>query len=156
MWVHSREADGGLPKHGWSEIKPRGKQGGGWSEIITLLCFRENVRNVVPLVAPGIHINRREKDAESCVNDEPNLGKILGNAQTRSEVARVRIFEAAGKTILSSDKNRGHSILENQIGVRGFNIHQRIHVIVSNPGVDRGGARHLKSILNVGIGVPLP
>src|SRR5205823_3625622 len=53
MRVHGRKADGGFAQHWSPEIKPVD----GWSEIVTLLGFRKHIRNIVALVAPGIHVN---------------------------------------------------------------------------------------------------
>ena len=47
----------------------------GWREVVALLRFREDVRNVMPLVAPRIHIHRREEDAERRVKNQAHAAE---------------------------------------------------------------------------------
>src|SRR5438874_11270681 len=64
VWIHGGEADYRLTQNCLSEIELVGKQRCGRGEIIALLRLREHVRNVVALMAPGVHIHWREKDSK--------------------------------------------------------------------------------------------
>src|SRR6478736_6698214 len=35
-----------------------------WDEVIALLCLGKHVRNIVTLIAPGVHVYRRKEDAK--------------------------------------------------------------------------------------------
>src|SRR4030095_8847131 len=53
------------------------------SEVIALLRFRKDVGNVVTLVAPGVHVNRSEEDAERRMQNEAVLMKVMCDAKAR-------------------------------------------------------------------------
>src|SRR5436309_11566578 len=111
MRIHGRKADGGLAQH-WS---PEIKSVDGWSEIVTLLGFRKHIRNIVALVAPGIHVNGSKEDSEPAMDNQPYARNGLGNADTWSKIVGVRVFESAGKSILPAYKDGRNTILENKI-----------------------------------------
>lgn len=48
-----------------AEVERAGVERCGRGEVVSLLSLREDVRNVVPLVAPGILIDGREEDSIS-------------------------------------------------------------------------------------------
>jgi len=80
--IEGSEADSGFAEDGGSEIQRGlrlrgGQQGCRRREIVELLSLRENVGNVVALVAPGVEINRSEEDAVRAVENEAEAGKIL-------------------------------------------------------------------------------
>src|SRR5579864_9011282 len=68
MRVECGKADGGGrersgAQYRGAEIHATGKQRRWRSEIIGLLRFRENVRDIMALVAPSIQIHRRKENA---------------------------------------------------------------------------------------------
>ena len=67
MWIHRGETDGGLSEHRRSEVKLVRQDRSGWREVVALLRLRKHIRNIVPLVAPGIHVDRCEEDAVGSV-----------------------------------------------------------------------------------------
>src|SRR5260221_5550245 len=89
--IEGSEADSGFAEDGGSEIQRGlrlrgGQQGCRRREIVELLSLRENVGNVVALVAPGVEINRSEEDAVRAVENEAEAGSIL-----RYDDAGVRV-----------------------------------------------------------------
>ena len=86
-----------------------------WSEVVTLLRFRENIRNIVPLVAPCIHVYWRIENAERRVHHQPELRYGLRNTKTRCKVVGIRIFQALGKAILCANKRGRSSVVEGQV-----------------------------------------
>src|SRR5206468_738215 len=57
--IHSGKADSCLSEHGLAEVELIGKERGRWGEVVALLGLRKHIRNVVALIAPGIHVHRR-------------------------------------------------------------------------------------------------
>src|SRR5690242_19051196 len=58
------EADGCLPQRCLPEIQLRRVKRGWRREVVGLLRFGKYVRNIVTLVAPGVHIHRGEENSE--------------------------------------------------------------------------------------------
>ena len=108
----SSETDSGNTQHGWTKIEVRGDDSGCRSEIVTLLCFRKDVRNVVTLIAPRVHVDRREEDAKRRVQNESVLMKVMRETKTRSESKLVRVIQTLGKSLLPADKYKRHAILK--------------------------------------------
>src|SRR5215470_20348848 len=50
-------------EHWRSEVKSRVEKGCRWGEIIRLLSLGKNVRHVVALITPGVHVHWREEHA---------------------------------------------------------------------------------------------
>src|SRR5437879_2828899 len=72
-------------------------------EIVGLLRLRENVWDVVPLVAPCVQVHWREKDSISAMENQAFTWKVLGNSQTRRKVVFVREHQPLGVTDLAPD-----------------------------------------------------
>ena len=83
MWIESGEAHGrsrqrACTQHRSAKIQPIRKERGRRREIVRLLRFRKYIRDIVPLVAPGVLIHRREEDSVSChAARVPDLGRFL-------------------------------------------------------------------------------
>ena len=123
---------------------------------LSLCCVSgKTKRNVVALVTPRIHINRREEDAERCVQNDAVFVKVMRDARAWSEFELIRIVQTLGKALLPADKDKRHAILKCQIGIRIANVYQRTHVFVSQSDLDRRVTRKLKSVLYKRIRVPL-
>src|SRR4029077_5719052 len=142
MRIERGKADCGFSQGGGREIQRalrlrRGKQGCRRSEIVELLGLRENVGDIVALIAPGVEVHRSEKDAVGSMEDEAKARKILRDAETGSEVVLVGIHQSAGIAVLSADENLRRSAGENEIGIGVADVHERAHVFVAHP--------HLKS-----------
>src|SRR3977135_3061907 len=73
----SGKANCGCAEYSGREIEMTGHDTGGWSEVIALLRLGKNVRNVVPLVTPGIHVHRSEENAKGRVKDEAETRDVL-------------------------------------------------------------------------------
>src|SRR4026209_2379172 len=54
-------------KYRWPKVEVSGNDSRCGNEIITLLCFRKNIWNVVTLVAPRVHVYRRKEKTKGCV-----------------------------------------------------------------------------------------
>src|SRR5581483_7783053 len=119
MSLHRGIADSGLTQHGRTEVKalirPRINDGWRRSEIIALLRFRENIWNVVPLVAPRVHIHRCKEDSEGRVQDQSHVRNRLREAEARREIMRIRILQTLGIPVLSTNKYGGHAVIEDEI-----------------------------------------
>src|SRR5262249_27841658 len=125
------------------------------SEIIALLCFRKHVRHVVSLVAPRVHIDRREKDSEARVQDESVLVQVVRNTDARSEIEFIGVVQTFRKTLLPADKYKRHAVLKRQIGVWITNVDERAHVFITKTHLDRCVASNLKAVMDKSIRVPL-
>ena len=108
------------------------------------------------LVAPGIHVHGRIEDAERRMQHQPVARNRLRNTKTRREIMSIRILQTLGEAVLPTNKRRGSSAVESQVGVRKSNVHQRIHVLVAQSHLNRGGGSELKAILREAIRIPLP
>ena len=76
VWIHGREAHGGLSQHRIAEVQVGGDDAGRGSEVVALLRFREDVRNIVALVAPGVLIHRRIEDSERRMQHQADTWEI--------------------------------------------------------------------------------
>src|ERR1041384_1117733 len=133
-----------------------GDDASGGSEVIALLRLRKNVGHVVALVAPGIHVDRRKENSECAVNHNSQIRQVMRKTKPRREFQFVRIIQAFGISLLPTDKNERHSILEHQIGVGETNVLQRTHILIAQTNLNRSVARHLKTVLDKSVDVPLP
>ena len=70
MGVHAGEAHRGLAKYGLSEVQLGAVESRGWSEVVGLLRLGENVGDIVPLVAPRVHVDWRVEDSECGMKDQ--------------------------------------------------------------------------------------
>src|SRR6266404_1406671 len=73
----SGKADGGRAQHGRREVEMTGDDAGGRSEVIALLSLGENVRDVVPLITPGIHVHRSKENSKGRVKHQAQAGNRL-------------------------------------------------------------------------------
>src|SRR5258708_37497662 len=80
----------------------------------------------------------------------------LGNGEKGGGGAGIRIFQALGKAILRANKHGRSSVVEGQVGIRIGNVHQRVHVLIAQSNLDRGGVSKLKAVLREAIYIPLP
>src|SRR4030081_384469 len=84
------EANGGRAQDRRPEVEVIGNDTGGRREIVTLLRFRRAVGNIVPLVAPGIHVHRHEEDPKRRMEHKSMTGDAVRNTRTRREVKLIR------------------------------------------------------------------
>jgi len=85
------ETHGGCAQHGRREIEMTGNDAGRRGEVIALLCFRKDVGHVVPLVAPGIHVNRRKENSKRAVHNDPETCQVMRETKPRRELEFVGI-----------------------------------------------------------------
>ena len=90
-----------------AEIHSAGEQCRRRREVVRLLRFRKHERNVVPLIAPGILIHRREEDAVGSVNHEILVRQTFCQTETRREVAFIGVHQAFRVAILPPTKTEG-------------------------------------------------
>src|SRR3954447_18302991 len=103
--IHASETHSSLPQHRLTKIKLASKQRRGRSEVVALLSFRKHVRNIVALVAPGIHIHRRKENSEGGMKDQSEIRQRLRESEPRSNVVSVGIFKSLGIAVLASNKH---------------------------------------------------
>ena len=73
-------------EHCRREIEVTGNDARRRNEVIALLCFRKNKRNVVTLVAPRVHVYRGEENAEGCVQHDPVLVQGCGRCPREEQI----------------------------------------------------------------------
>src|ERR1051325_2605602 len=108
--LECRETNSRRTQYGGTKVEVIGDNAGRGNEIVTLLRFRENVRHVVTLVAPRIHVNRSEEDAECSMQNKAVLVNVMRDACTRSKSKLVRIVQTFGKALLPADEDERHAI----------------------------------------------
>src|SRR6185295_371117 len=133
-----------------------GDDAGRRREVIALLSFRKDVGHIVSLVAPGVHVDRRKENSEGAVDHNPQFRQVVRETKPGREFQFVRIVQSFGISLLTADENERHTILEYQIGVSETNVLQGTHILIAQTDLDRGVARHLKTVLNKSVDVPLP
>src|SRR5258705_8769997 len=62
--LDSSEAHSGHTQNCGGEVEVSCDHASSRNEVIALLCFRKNKRHIVSLIAPGIHVDRREENAK--------------------------------------------------------------------------------------------
>src|SRR5882672_27212 len=127
----------------------------GRSEVIALLCLRKDIRDIVSLVAPGIHINRREENTKGGVQHDPAAGNVVRDSSARCEPELVGVVQTIWVALLSADENERHTVFEHEIGVRETNVFQRTHEFIPQSDLDCRVVSHLEAVLNKRIGIPL-
>src|SRR5205085_10990462 len=103
----------------------------GGCEVVALLRFGEDEGDVVPLVAPSVHVNRRVEDAVGSVEHYTEARDVLRDAEARREVELVRIEETRRVALLPADEDERPSVLENEVRVGVANVCERTHVLVA-------------------------
>src|SRR5258706_16180722 len=83
------KADRGRAQHGRRKVEVAGYDAGRWREIIALLCFRKYIRNVVSLIAPGIHVHRGKENAEGPVDHDSITWHVVREAHAGSKIKFV-------------------------------------------------------------------
>src|SRR5512132_4726621 len=71
------ETNSGCAQNCRTAVEVTGDDAGRRREIVTLLRFRKDVRNIVALVAPGVHVHRREEDAKRRMQHKPMIGDAV-------------------------------------------------------------------------------
>src|SRR5258708_7335752 len=133
-------------KNGCAEIHTCIEQRNWRGEVIGLLCLRENVRNIMPLVAPGVQVYRCEKDSIGGVQHESLTGKIFGDSEARGKVVLVGIHQPSRITQFTADENRGDAVVENQVRVRVVLVVERAGVLVTEAEIQSRGGCHLPTV----------
>src|SRR5947199_2113006 len=65
--------------------------GDGRSGGVALISLGENNRNVVQLIAPSVHVDRRIEYTVSGAHDQSRVGHVVGNADTGRKTKFVRV-----------------------------------------------------------------
>src|SRR6266699_6033874 len=99
------EANGSRAQHRRSEVEVTGDDAGRRSEVVALLRLGKDIGNIVPLVAPGIHVHRSEEDSKRGMEHNPMTGNAVRDARAGREVKLVRRRQTRGKTLLPADEN---------------------------------------------------
>src|SRR6266566_2183994 len=84
------------------------------------------------------------------------IGQRLRKSQPWREIVGVAILQAARISILTTDENRGHTIVEYEIRVGVADVHQRVHVFVAQTHLNRCGVGDAEAVLRETVSVPLP
>src|ERR1041385_6476145 len=101
------------------------------SEVVALLRLRKNVWHIVSLIAPGVHVNRREENSESGVKHNSMLRQVVRDSNARSKIQLVCVIKAFRKPLLPADENCRYAIMKRQVRVGKTNINQRTHEFVT-------------------------
>ena len=79
----------------------------------------------------------------------------LRDAEARREVGLVRIHQPSRITVLSTDKGRWHTVIEDEVAVGVGHVPQRTHVFVAQPDVDSCVVADAPLVLRKAIRIPL-
>src|ERR1051326_4093394 len=79
------KADRGRAQHGRRKVEMTIENAGRRNEIIALLRLRKNIGDIVPLVAPGIHVYRSKENPEGAVGNDPQARHMVREAKPRRE-----------------------------------------------------------------------
>src|SRR5256714_2875968 len=131
-----------------------GYNAGGRREVIALLSFRKDIRHIVALVTPGIHVHRREENPEGRMQHDPATRHIVRDAEPGGELKFVWIVQTFRISLLAADENRGRAVVEYEISVSKTNVLQRTHVFITQPDLNRRITSHLKAVLDESVCVP--
>src|SRR5713226_1203482 len=144
--THSSWCQCARAKNGCAEIHTCVEERSWRREVIGLLCLRENVWNIMPLVAPGVQVYRCEKDSIGRVQHESLTGKIFGDSEARSKVVLVGIHQPSRVTQFTADENGRNAVVENQVRVRVVLVVERAGVLVTEAKIQSCGGCHLPTI----------
>src|SRR5258708_23572 len=153
--LKSSKADCGRPQNRWREIEMTGNDAGGRSKVVTLLGLRKNIRNIMTLVTPRIHVHGCEENAKGRVKNQAVVRHAVRDACARSEFELVCRIQTFWETLLSADENGRHPIFEDEIGVCVTNIRERAHIFITQTYLHCRVASQLKAVLDKRIPVPL-
>src|SRR5882724_2096862 len=126
------------------------------SKVVALLRFGKDIGDIVALIAPRIQVHRRIENAERRMQYQPVARNSLRNPKTRREIMSIWILQAFGESVLTTNKRRRSPAVESQIRIRKSDVYQRIHVLVAESHLNRGGVSELKAVLHKPIRIPLP
>src|SRR5215469_5262962 len=129
------------------ETHDRSTQNRGWkvqrgdagNKRIALRRQREYVGYVVTLVAPGVHVNRRVKNAVGQVRHDSEPRHVLSQAEPGRKVGMVGIHQALWIPVLPSNEDLRSSAAEVEIAVGVADVYQRAHEFIAQPVGKRGG-----------------
>src|ERR1035437_6218520 len=122
---------------------------------VALRGQRENIRHVVALVAPCIHVNRRIEDAVGHVGHHAKAGEVLSQTEARREVGVVGIHKALRIAVLSTDKYLRRSAAEVDVAVGVADVDQWTHEFVANAVGERSGGGQAPRVLREAVSIPL-
>ena len=114
VWIEPRKAHHSLAQHSRSKIKPVDRR----NKVIALIGLWEDVWNIVPLIAPRVHVDRRVEDTVCGMQDDSQSRHTVGNAETRREVQFVGVHQTLGITVLPSNKDEWLIVLKDEVRVR--------------------------------------
>ena len=143
MRIKRREADGSRSENRRIKVertlrRGRVEQSGRRIEIVKLLRFREDKRNVVALVAPSVEVHGREENAVCRVEHDAHIAEMVRDPEARSKIVLVRIHQAVRESVLSADKNMGRTVLKDDVGVGVTDVVQRARIFIAQAHFDRG------------------
>src|ERR1700688_3726995 len=91
--THGRGGQCPGAQHWRSEIQSPGKERSRRSEVIRLLRFREDIRDVVALVAPRVEIHGRIENSVGRAKNKSAPGKILRDPEPWRKVVLVGVHQ---------------------------------------------------------------
>src|SRR5579884_4086624 len=83
MQRHSGKCDRYFPQYRLRKIETLD----GRRKVVTLRRLRKNIRHIVALVAPGVHVHRRVEDAVCCVHHQTHVRHALRNSKRGAKSA---------------------------------------------------------------------
>src|SRR6185369_3149238 len=107
----SSETDRRRSQHGGGKVEVIRDDSRCGHEIIALLRVRKHKRHVVTLVAPRVHINRREEDSKRSMQNDAVLVQVVRDTKARRKLQFVGIVQTLRKALLATDKYSGHAVL---------------------------------------------
>src|SRR5260370_35875699 len=75
--IERGEADRGHAQHRLAKVEPGGDEPGRRGKVIGLLGLREGIRNIVTLIAPGVHGHWRKKETKGPRRRHPPAKNVL-------------------------------------------------------------------------------
>src|SRR5882757_9654195 len=146
--THGRWRERAGTQNRCAEIHARVEKRRWRSEVVGLLRFRENERDVVPLVAPRVEIDWGEKDSVGRMKYQAHARKVFGNSQTGRKVVLVGVHQPSRVTQLTADEYGRNSFVENQVCVRVVLVVERAGVLIAQTNVDCRRGCHLPAIFS--------
>src|SRR5256885_1532396 len=135
-------------QHRSSKIEARIEQGGGRREVVGLLRLREHVRNVVPLIAPRVHIDRRKENTVGRMQHNSVLREIPRDANARRKIVLVRKKQTIWVAELPANESGRSAIRKDQIGIRVLRVVERASVLLAQTVVHGKVGRHPPTVLS--------
>src|SRR5689334_22913805 len=101
MRVEAGKAHYSLAQHSGGKIEPVNRR----NKVIALISLRKDVWNVVPLIAPRVHVDRRIEDAVRGMQYDSHTRHVVCDTQARREVQFVGVHQTLGITVLPSNED---------------------------------------------------